>query len=346
MDLPNLVLFKLGQTPVTLVSIIAALAVAAAGFLLARIMGRVIARVRSRAANGGASLYIVEKLVSYALIIAGLVAAVNMLGVNLASLAVFAGALGVGVGLGLQGVVKEFVSGLVIIMEGSVQVGDYIELDGGGRGEVKEVGPRATRVRNNDNVDILLPNSKLIEERVTTWTHRGATRRVHIPFSVAYGSDKATVRKAVLEAAQSVPFTTPDTETRKTQVWLTSFGESALNFELLVWPELSAVKRPASVQAAYNWAIEEALCKYGIEMPLPQMDVRLRSLFGREGDEALRAARMEDRKPQPEAHAAGPATNDAVEDLQVAKEQDLVQGPSLGDEPGAEDQDEHGQGRP
>src|SRR5687768_15579965 len=99
MDLPNLVLFNIGRTPVTLTSIIAALAVAVAGFVLARVLGRIIARARARAPNGGASLYIVEKLVTYALIIAGLVAAVNMLGVNLASLAVFAGALGVGVGL-------------------------------------------------------------------------------------------------------------------------------------------------------------------------------------------------------------------------------------------------------
>ena len=248
-----------------------------------------------------------------------------MLGINLTSLAVFAGALGVGVGLGLQGVVKEFVSGLLLIFEGSVQVGDYIELEGGGRGEVREVGPRATRIRNNDNIDILLPNSKLIEERVTTWTMRGDTRRIHIPFSVAYGTNKSLVRKAILEAARSVPFTLPDTEDRKAQVWLVGFGDSSLNFELLVWPELSAVKRPAAVQAAYNWAIEEALAKHGIEIPFPQRDLRVRSLFNLEREDALSALKLQDEDHAPQRpRRSAPATNDAVEDLTAAKLRDLA----------------------
>lgn len=335
---PHWVLFTIGRTPVTLGSVAAALAVAAAGFLLARAAGHVIARIRGRARNGGASLYIVEKFASYGLIVAALVTAVNMLGINLTSLAVFAGALGIGVGLGLQGVVKEFVSGLVIIAEGSLQVGDYIELDGGGRGEVKEIGPRATRIRNNDNVDILLPNSKLVEERVTTWTHRGTARRIHIPFHVAYGSNKSLVREAVLEAARSVPFTLPDTETRKSQVWLVGFGEHALKFELLVWPELSAVKRPAAMMAAYNWAIEEALRRHGIEIPVPQHDLRLRSLFGHEGDDALAALKLKDPAEASAAPASGPGKNDAVEDLEEARARDLMESarpddPAPGDDP-------------
>lgn len=339
-------LFMVGRTPVTIGSLVAAVLVAIAGFVLARIVGHFLRRVRTNARNG-ASLYIVEKLATYGLVIAGLVAGVNMLGINLTSLAVFAGALGVGVGLGLQGVVKEFVSGLVLIFEGSVQVGDYIELEGGGRGEVKEVGPRATRIRNNDNVDILLPNSKLIEERVTTWTHRGATRRIHIPFQVAYGSDKSLVREAVLEAARSVPFTMADTVDRKSQVWLVGFGESALNFELLVWPELSAVKRPAAVQAAYNWAIEEALCKHGIEIPFPQVDVRLRSLFTLEHEEALRALKLNEKHaPSP---VTTPARNDAVDDLSAAIARDMEkppadqassEGPDADDQKGPQGQDE------
>jgi len=139
-----------------------------------------------------------------------------------------------------------------------------------------------------------------------------------------------------------VPFTLPDTDTRKTQVWLVGFGESALNFELIVWPELSAVKRPASVLAAYNWAIQEALCQHGIEMPFQQMDLRLRSLFGREGDEAIHALRLaEDQRP-PVAAASPPARNDAVEDVATAQQQELVQGPSPDDQPSAQRQDQQG----
>jgi len=325
-NLPGFVLFMIGGTPITIGSIVASLAVIAAGFLVARIVGLLMRRLRGRAAREAkASLYIVEKVATYGVVIAALVTGVSLLGVNLTSLAVFAGAVGVGVGLGLQGIVKEFVSGLVVIFEGSVQVGDYIELDGGGRGEVQEVGTRASRIRNNDNVDILVPNSRLIEERVTIWSHKGGIRRIHVPFRVAYGTDKSLVRDVILEAARKVPFTRPDEEDRRSQVWLVGFGEDALQFELLVWPELSAVKRPNAAQAAYNWAIEEALCAAGIEIPYRQTDLRLRTAFGREGDEALKAFGI--KKPAPPAAPppaiTAPATNDAVEDLAAAAARDL-----------------------
>lgn len=322
--IPGLVLFSVGRTPVTIGSIVAAVAVAAAAFILARVLGAALRGLRSRSRNA-ASIYIVEKLTTYGLVIAGLVASITMLGINLTSLAVFAGALGVGVGLGLQGIVKEFVSGLVLIFEGAIQVGDYIELERGGRGEVKEVGPRATRIRNNDNVDILVPNSKLIEERVTSWTFKGAARRMHIPFMVPYGTDKNLVREAILEAAHKVPFTMPDEGDRRSQVWLVGFGEAGLNFELLVWPELAAVKRPNAAFAAYTWAIEDALCKHGIQIPYPQRDLHLRSVFEREGDEALRALRMQETSHAPKLSSAPSGVNDAVDDLTAGRERDIAE---------------------
>lgn len=323
--LEQLPLFMVGRTPVTVGSLVAALAVAVLSFVVARAIGAALRRMRARRSQtSGASIYIVERLLVYGLVIAGLITSVNMLGINLTSLAVFAGALGVGVGLGLQGIVKEFVSGLVIIFEGSVQVGDYIELDGGGRGEVKEVGPRATRIRNNDRVDILLPNSKLIDERVTIWTHKGGSRRVHIPFFVAQGADKTLVREAVLEAAKKVPFTLPDDGDRKSQVWLVGFGESSLNFELLVWPELAAVKRPAAALAAYNWAIHDALVQHGIEVPFKQLDLHLRSAFDREGDEALKSLGLKQTRHVDKPAAAPPANNDAVADLEAARARDIA----------------------
>lgn len=325
-ELPGFVLFMIGRTPITVGSLVAAFGVAAGGFVLAKVFGDILRRVRGRAGQAKASLYIIEKVATYGLVIAGLVAGVSMLGINLTSLAVFAGALGVGIGLGLQGVVKEFVSGLVLVFEGSVQVGDYIELEGGGRGEVQEVGTRATRIRNNDNVDILLPNAKLIEERVTIWSHKGATRRIHVPFQVAYGTSKSLVRDVVLEAAHRTPFTLPDEGDRKAQVWLVGFGEHALQFELLVWPELSAVKRPAAAHAAYTWAIEEALCAAGIEIPLNQLDLRVRGVFGREDDEALETFKL--KRTHGAGHAApaiSPSPNDAVEDLAAAHARDLAE---------------------
>ena len=222
----------------------------------------------------------------------------------------------VGVGLGLQGIVKEFVSGLVLIIDNELHVGDFIELEvGKTRGEVVEIGARATHIRTNDNVDVLVPNSKLIDGTIINWTQRGHTRRIHVPFTVAYGVDKAQVREAVLAAARAVPFTLPDTETQKTQVWMTGFGDSALNFELVVWPRIDAVKRPASMNAAYTWAIEDALRCGDIEMPFPQVDVRLRSIFGHEGDAAVQSLGL--KAVEHGSEGAGPARasdNDALED--------------------------------
>jgi small-conductance mechanosensitive channel len=318
---PDLVLFSIGKSPITIGSLVAALAVAVAGFVAAGLVSRVLHRVRGRAPQGQTAIYVVQKLTAYGLAIAGVVAAVSLLGINLTSLAVFAGALGVGVGLGLQGIVKEFVSGLVLIFEGVIRVGDYIELAGGGRGEVQEIGLRATRIRNNDNVHILLPNSSLIGEKVTNWTHKGGARRIHVPFIVAYGADKDLVREAVLEAAAGVPFTLQGEDDRRSQVWMVGFADSGLKFELLVWPQLSAVKRPNAVQAAYTWAIADALAKHGIETPVPQMDLRVRSLFGKEGPAALAALGLA-ADGSPAASAPSPSTNDAARDVEAARRRD------------------------
>lgn len=315
-NIDKLVLFNIGKTQVTSGGLIAAVLTVVVALVAARLVSLAMQRVRARATRGGAGLYIVEKLSVYGLVVFGAIAGVSTLGVNLSSLAVFGGALGVGVGLGLQGVVKEFVSGIVLIFDESLRVGDYIELESGQRGVIHEIGARATRIRNNDSVDILIPNSQLIQGTVTNWTLRGHTRRIRIPFRAAYGVDKEKVRDAVLEAAMAVPFTLPDSGTYRTQVWLVGFGESGLNFELVVWPRLEAVKRPNAMQAAYTWAIDDALRKAGIETPAPQLDLRVRSLFGEEGDSARRTLGLQSEPATPtRGRKARTSSNDAVDDL-------------------------------
>jgi len=312
--LDKLILFSIGKTPVSVGGLIAALLTIVIAFVAARLISAALKRVRDRAKRGTAALYIVEKLTTYGLIVFGIIAGVSTLGVDLSSLAVFGGALGVGVGLGLQGVVKEFVSGIVLIFDEELRVGDYIELESGQRGVVHEIGARATRIRNNDSVDILIPNSQLIQGTVTNWTLRGHTRRIRIPFRAAYGVDKDKVRDAVLEAAKAVPFTLPDSATYRTQVWLVSFGESALNYELVVWPRLEAVKRPNAIQAAYTWAIDDALRNAGIEVPNPQRDLHLRSIFGEEADDARGTLKLESAASKAKSRRRRASTNDAVED--------------------------------
>lgn len=304
-------LFNLGGSIVTVGGVVTGAVIIAVAFVLSRIVSRGLCRMRERSAQkSAAALYLLEKLVGYGLIILGVVSGLTAAGLNLSSVAVFAGAIGIGVGLGLQGVVKEFVSGLFLIFDRMISVGDYVELEAGVRGAVTEIGPRATRIRTNDNVNIIVPNSAFIEHRVTNWTLKGDTRRIHVPFSVPYGSDRARVRDVVLEAARASPFTSPDTETRKSQVWLVAFGERGLELELLVWPTQAAVKRPAGMHAAYTWLIADALEAAGIEVPLPQTDIRVRSLFGQEGEAAMKALGLQ---PWEQADGAQPQGGGRVE---------------------------------
>ena len=322
-------LFRLGGAPVTLGGVATGVVVFVVAWALSRVVARSLGRLRERSGRSAGALYVLEKMASYGLIVLGIMSALSAAGLNLSALTVFAGALGIGVGLGLQGVVKEFVSGLFLIFDRMVSVGDYVELEDDVRGVIAEIGPRATRLRNNDNINILVPNSRFIEDRVVNWTLKGDTRRIHIPFSVAYGAKRSEVREAVLEAARTSPFTLPETETRKCQVWLVGFGESGLDFELLVWPTRDAVKRPGAMHAAYTWAIADALDAAGIEIPFPQTDLRIRSVFGHEGEDALEtlglrrgrshapaAARTPPADPTPRA----PPVNDAAEDLMTPPE--------------------------
>ncbi len=295
----------------------------AAGFILALALAVIWAirqlTARSQARVGparAAAVYVAGQVARYVVVIGALAGVISALGVDLSALSLFAGALGVGVGLGLQDVVKNFVYGLILLFDGSIEVGDFVELNDGTRGLIVAIGPRATTLRTNDNVDVLVPNADMLGGKLTNWTRNRSARRIRVPFGVAYGSDKDKVREAALEAAEAVPFTEANDSDRRTQVWLTGFGDSALNFELLVWPSLDAVKRPGSMIAAYNWALDDALRRHGIEIPFPQQDVHLRSWFGHEGEAGVAAAAGRAVPPAGAERAPAPSANDAADDVQ------------------------------
>jgi small-conductance mechanosensitive channel len=251
------------------------------------------------------------------LLLFGALFALSVAGIPVARFAVFAGALGVGLGFGLQAIFNNFVSGLIILFERTLKVGDFVELASGVHGTVKDIYIRATRITTNDNIDILVPNSEFVTGRVVNWTLREVSRRLKVPFNVAYGSDKEQVKKAALEAAAEVPFTLTLEGERKPQVWLTGFGESAMNFALVVWLTAEATKRPGAVTAAYNWALEGALCRHGLEIPRPQRDLHVRSWLGR-ADAATPAA-VPWTPPAgvaPTAERAQLAENDAARDVE------------------------------
>ena len=276
--LTNSTLFSVGETPVTGGDILRVLIILAVAMLLSRIIRIAIRRVGESDYSGTqASIYTVGRLTHYAIIIVAIFIALTSIGLDFSNLALVAGALSVGIGFGLQSIVNNFVSGLIILFEHSLRVGDYIELDTGLTGTVKAINVRSTLINTNDNIDIVVPNSEFVTTRLKNWTLGERILRVRIPFGVAYGSDKDLVRKAALEAAAEVSFTLTNMKGREPDVWLVEFGDNSLNFLLLVWVNRQGAKRPTRTRASYLWALETTLTKYGIEIPFPQRDLHIRS---------------------------------------------------------------------
>ena len=271
-------LFDIGDVPITFLSFVSVILIIAATWWVSKLAQGALSRIASYRPNfSQASLYTLNRLVHYVLLTVGFLIALSSVGIDLSKFALFVSALGVGVGFGLQNLISNFVAGLMLLFERTLKVGDFIELESGLMGEVREINIRSTLITTNDNVDVVVPNSEFVSGHVMNWTMRDVNRRIHVPFGVAYGSDKELVRKAALEAAGNIEHTLTGIETRNPQVWLTDFGDSSLNFELIVWLTSEGVKRPAAVRAAYLWEIETALKKYGIEIPFPQRDLHVRS---------------------------------------------------------------------
>ena len=277
-DLADVTLFSVGETPVTGSDIIRALLILLVAMLLSRGIRHAIRRVAGSDSSGTqASLYTVSRLTHYAIVIFAVFIALSSIGLDFGNLALVAGALSVGIGFGLQSIVNNFVSGLIILFEHTLRVGDYIELDTGLTGTVKSINVRSTLINTNDNIDIVVPNSEFVTTRLTNWTLGERILRVRIPFGVAYGSDKELVKQAALEAAAEVSYTLTNMKGREPDVWLTEFGDSSLNFLMLVWVNRQGAKRPTRTRSAYLWALETRLGEHGIEIPFPQRDLHLRS---------------------------------------------------------------------
>ncbi|NNE56748.1 MAG: mechanosensitive ion channel [Hellea sp.] len=268
--------FTLGSSRLSVLQIASSVVIAGIALWVGRILGETIqSQLKQNQRLTPSMSGLLGQVIKIGLMVIAVMVALNAVGVNFAAFAVLSGAIGVGIGFGLQSIFSNFVSGIIILFEKSVEVGDFIQLQSGTTGQVKEINIRATLVTTNDDVDILVPNEEFIKAQVINWTLRDARRRMKIGFGVAYGADKDIVRKAGLEAAAEVQWTDKSAG-REPEVWLVEFGDSSLNFELVVWLLAEAVQRPGTVLAQYNWAIHTALQKYGIEIPFPQRDINIR----------------------------------------------------------------------
>ncbi len=268
---------NIGAIRITVGSLLAALVVIVLTIIVASVLRRGLLRYGKRHDSNQSAVYTVSRVLHYSALTIGFLWALSVAGVPLSKFVVFFGALGVGIGIGLQGIVSNFIAGLVILFDRSLTVGDYIELPNGTHGRVRDIQIRATRVTTTDNIDIMVPNASFITDNVVNYTWRDVSRRMQVHFRVPYGTDKALVRELAQEAAATVPYTVTDDEKRKPDIWLTNFGESALEFALVVWLNENAARRNRSIQAAYRWALHDALEKYGLELPFPQRDVHVKT---------------------------------------------------------------------
>ena len=211
-------------------------------------------------------------IVRYLIIILGLVIIFQSAGLNLSALGVLAGALGVGIGFGLQNITNNFVSGLIILFERPIKIGDRVEV-GEISGDVVRIAARATTVITNDNISIIIPNSEFISSKVTNWSHNNRMVRFRFPVGVSYKEDPEKVRDLLLEVAREHEGVL---KSPSPSVAFTEFGDSSLNFELWVWT-IKFINRPPVLQSDLYFDIFRKFKENNIEIPFPQRDLHLRS---------------------------------------------------------------------
>jgi small-conductance mechanosensitive channel len=272
-DFLDIPLFKLGETHVTLWAILyLVILLVMLFYLTAKLKYFIVARLLAKSSIEIGVRQAVGSIIRYGVVAVGFVIIFETVGIDLSALTILAGALGIGVGFGLQNITNNLVSGLIILLERPIKVGDRIEV-GKVVGDVLKISLRATTVRTNDNIAIIIPNSDFVSSKVTNWSYTDRDVRFNIPVGVSYNSDPEAVQRILLEVADDHPgvLKVPEPD-----VIFEEFGESSLNFLLRVWTR-EYITRPYILRSELNFAIKKKFKEHGIEIPFPQRDLHIRS---------------------------------------------------------------------
>ena len=244
--------------------------------IVAVIAARTLSRLIHRRIAGRTHIdpgigYTITRLIYYLCVVLGVLYALNLaIGLNFTSVAVIVSALSLGIGFGLQYIASDIASGFILLFERPIRVGDRVTIDQD-EGDVRSINLRTTIVETNDRIAVIIPNSKLVRERVINWSYGDPRARIAIPVGVAYGSDVQLVTDTLLRAAEGVenvlPSPTPNVQFMK-------FGDSSLDFRLLVWS--SQPRRHAQIISDINYRIDQLFRERKIEIPFPTTEFRLR----------------------------------------------------------------------
>jgi small-conductance mechanosensitive channel len=266
--------FHLGDIPVTPPFLVKSFLLLIVIVLAARFIRRFVRyQILARTSLDVGQQFALERGIGYVVFVIGFTIVLQSIGVNLNSLIVLGGAVGIGIGLGLQTIANNFTSGIILLIERSIKVGDRVEV-GSLNGDVIHIGARATWVRTNDNIDVIIPNSEFILKPVTNWTAEDRQVRFSVPLGVSYGSDPETVKNILLGVASDHPDVLAGP---KPDVVFKGFGDSSLNFDLRVWTT-TRVQTPQILRSELYFRIFQAFKENGIEIPFPQRDLHLKSV--------------------------------------------------------------------
>jgi small-conductance mechanosensitive channel len=265
--------FHIGNTQVTFGALLAAIIVFGLGYAAARLFqGWLDVQVLQPAGISGGVRHSIRTGVGYGGIIIAALAAVSYAGFNLSSLAIVAGAFSIGIGFGLQNLVNNFVSGLILLAERPIRVGDLVVV-GGEEGYVRKISVRSTEIETFDRAHVLIPNASFVSDKVKNWTLRNNLRRVAISIGTAYANNPRQVREVLLKVARDYPDVL---RTPEPFVDLREFGASSINFMLYVF--VDDISKAASVRTELSMAIFDAFAEAGIEIPFTQTDVNIRNI--------------------------------------------------------------------
>jgi len=260
------------EEPITPGKIVSALFIFLVGYALAVVVSRGLGRrvfTRMRLEQGAAQAF--QSLIFYLLLVVAFLTALRMVQIPLTAFAVVGGALAIGIGFGSQNVVNNFISGIILLAERPIKIGDLIEV-AGVYGNVERIGLRSTRVRTGDNVHIIVPNASFLENNVVNWTHTDQRVRVNITVGIVYGSPTREAERIIHQVLREHPAVLDEPEP---VVLFRDFGDNALIFEMRFWIEMRTIMDRLRVESEVRFRIDDLYREAGIVIAFPQRDVHL-----------------------------------------------------------------------